>query len=180
MPEVRSRARVAGPRFLLGHASAEALLGLGGPQAHAPEVRPWAAEAFLAAAAHSPPPSPPTFARLKTSHKIPSLTGTPEESPLPSLTPSTLLNLGCGRWGFLCQPVPRRLYPELWASSPSFLFPSLFYLTPTARGYYIYMHARAPAHASHNAPPPLTAGNLGPLCFTCRYLLRVWEHLGLP
>ena len=58
VPEVRSRARVAMPRLLLGHASAEALLGLGGPQAHAPEVRPWAAEAFLAAAAHSPTQPP--------------------------------------------------------------------------------------------------------------------------
>ena len=154
VPEVRSRARVAVPRLSLGHASAEALLGLGGPQAHAPEVRPWAAEAFLAAAAHSPPPPPPPFARLKTSHEIPSLTGTPEESPLPSLIPPPFLNLGCGGWGFLRRPVPRRPYPELWASSPSFLFPSLFYVMPTARGHYIICMPVRP-RMPHIMPRPL-------------------------
>ncbi len=179
VPEVRSRARVAVPRLSLGHASAVALLGLGGPQAHAPEVCPWAAEAFLAAAAHSPPPP-----NLRTTEDQ-SRDSLPYRNPgkiTPPFThfPPPFLNLGCGGWGFLCRPVPRRPYPELWASSPSFLFPSLFYLTPTARGYYIYMHARAPAHASHNAPPPLTAGNLGPLCFTCRFRLvklfsEVWD-----
>ena len=78
VPEVRSRARVAVPRLSLGHASAEALLGLGGPQAHAPEVRPWAAEAFLAAAAHSPtqppingPSESPDCSDARTTPRIP-------------------------------------------------------------------------------------------------------------
>ena len=97
---------------------------------------------------------PPPFARLKTSHEIPSLTGTPEESPLPSLIPPPpFLNLGCGGWGFLRRPVPRRPYPELWASSP-FLFPSLFYLMPTARGHYIICMPVRP-RMPHIMPRPL-------------------------
>ena len=44
------------PALRLGHASAWGLLGLGALEAHAPEARLWAAEAYLGAAAHSPPP----------------------------------------------------------------------------------------------------------------------------
>ena len=54
--------------------------GVAGHKAHAPEARPWAAEAYLAAAAHFPP----DYAQLRTSHGIPSPIGIPEESPLPS------------------------------------------------------------------------------------------------
>ena len=173
----------ARPRHHLrrGHASDEALLGRGASQAPAPEARPWAAEAYLAAAA--PSPASLNYTRLQTSHGIPYATlGVPEEPtlfPLPSLSRIFWDVVG----GVFSAAGLSRGFSQL-SGHPVFIFViHLLFLidalyTRSLRLMTAPAHARVRALARACArppgfPAPLIAGNLGPLCFTCRYPLRV-------
>ena len=173
----------ARPRHHLrrGHASDEALLGLGASQAPAPEARPWAAEAYLAAAA--PSPASLNYTRLQTSHGIPYANlGVPEEPtlfPLPSLSRIFWDVVG----GVFSAARLGRGFSQL-SGHPVFLFViHLLFLIDALYTRSLRLMT-APAHAQVRAraracarppgfPAPLIAGNLGPLCFTCRYPLRV-------
>ena len=129
------------------------------------------------------PPLSLNYMRLQTSHGIPYVNlGVPEEPPLfplPSLSRMFWDVVG----GVFSAARLNRGFSQL-SGRPVFLF--LIYLLFLIDA----LHTRSlrlmtdPAHAQVRAcawasarllgfPAPLIAGNLGPLCFTCRYPLRV-------
>ncbi len=100
----------------LDHASDEALLGLGASQAPAPEAFSWAAEAYLAAAAHSPPPPTPQLHATSNQSRdtLRQPRGPGGSIPLLTAFPFPYI-LGYGGWGLLCCETQPRLCPAVFS-----------------------------------------------------------------
>ena len=160
VPEICSRA--CGPSLLLGHASDEALLGVGAPQAPSPEARPCAAEAYLSCRSCTFPPLHATPNQSRNTLRQPRIPG--EIHPFPYYPP--LNYLGCGGWVLLCHGALPWPCPPFWVSSLSYLFPFSFLFLTGAHYTRPMPLTPVPAHASNRIR--VRANALHP--FDCQYL----------